>query len=215
MGRRKAGVQIQVTPMQLLFCHEYLVDLNATKAARRAGYSTKTARIIAVKLMQKPLIKAIIQNGMNKRAKKIGVDADKVLRELSRIGFSDLRDMFEENGQIKEVSKWPHHIARCIASIEVEETFEGHGENRVWTGYTKKVKFWDKVRALELLGKHKVLFSDRTIHTVVKTLEDVIAGSWEKEQAQAATVQIPDIEIPDELTQDEGTEEEMRTSYDR
>ncbi len=167
----------KLTPKQEAFCREYLKDLNQTKAAERAGFSKRTAKAQAAQLMDKPAVREVIQDLMDKRAKRVEVDGDQVLAELKLIGHSDIRELFDEFGCVKPILAWPEHIARTVSSIEVFEEYQGKGEDREYLGQTKKVKFWDKLRALELMGKHKKLFTDRVEHSGTITLEDIVAGS--------------------------------------
>jgi phage terminase small subunit len=169
----------KLTDMQKLFCHEYLIDLNATKAAERAGFSAKTAQPASSRLMKDPMISEYIQKLMDRRASKVDSKAEGVLQELTYIGHSDIREIFDEAGCVKPVSEWPTHIARAVASIEVFEEYQGSGNERQYIGQTKKVKFWDKPKALELKGKNERLFSDRVEVTGKVTLEDLVAGSHE------------------------------------
>lgn len=83
----------KLAPMQLLFVREYLVDLNATQAAIRAGYSEKTADVQGHQLLKKPLVGNAIAEAKAMRAKRVEVTADRVLAELAKIGFSSLSDV--------------------------------------------------------------------------------------------------------------------------
>lgn len=147
---------------QRLFCAEYIVDLNATRAAVRAGYSERTAKQIAQELLVKAEVVAKVQSLMDERANRTQVTADRVITEVARLGFADLRKLFDDKGALRPVQEWPDEIAAAVASVEVDELFEGFGENRVQVGYTKKVKLWDKGKALEMLGRHLKLFVERT-----------------------------------------------------
>jgi phage terminase small subunit len=151
MGKEK------ITQKQMLFIKEYLVDLNATQAAKRAGYkgSDKVLAQVGSENLRKPEIAEKIQKEMDERAKRTQINADDILKELARIGYSDIRKLYNDDGQLKSVNEWPEDLARAVASIEVDEIFEFEDGRKVWTGYTKKVKFWNKPQALELMGKHK------------------------------------------------------------
>jgi len=104
----------------------------------------------------------------------------RVLQEIRSLAFVDIRKLYDSNGQLKAPHEIPADVARAVAGIEVDELFEGSGKERSQVGWTKKVKFYDKVRALELLGKNLKLFTERMEHFGKVTLEDVISGSWEK-----------------------------------
>lgn len=169
----------KLTPKQEQFCKEYLIDLNQTKAAERAGYSAKTAQEISAVLMKKPHVKKRIQELMDKRVAKVEKKSHDVIQELVYIGHSDIRELFDDAGCVRPVKEWPEHIARAVASIEVFEEYQGSGSERQYIGQTKKVKFWDKPKALELKGKHEKLFTDKVEHSGAVTLEQLVAGSVE------------------------------------
>lgn len=151
----------KLTPKQAAFCAEYLVDLNATAAAKRAGFSQKTANEQAVRLMGLAHVQAEIQRLMTERSKRTEITQDGVIREIAKLAFGDIRKLFDENGALLPVQQWPDDIAPAVSSVEIDELFEGFGENRVQIGHTKKVKFWDKAKSLEMLGRHLKLFVDR------------------------------------------------------
>jgi phage terminase small subunit len=146
-----------LNPQQASFAREYLVDLNATKAAIRAGYSPKTADRQGSRLLRNAVIAKAVQEGKLSRQERIEVNSDDVLRELVRISKADLRKVFNEDGNIKNPKDWPDEVAAFISSIEVEEI----GERGVVIGHVKKIKLWPKVPALELLGKHLALWVER------------------------------------------------------
>lgn len=151
-----------LTPKQATFVREYLVDLNATRAAERAGYSPKTAETQGSRLFRNVQVREEIDRALGERADRVQVKADDILRELMRIGLADIREAFTEDGALKPIREMPEEIARTIAGVETEELWEGHGDERTRVGDTVKVKFWNKPQALELLGKHLKLFTDKT-----------------------------------------------------
>jgi phage terminase small subunit len=159
MSKRKPGEAL--TDRQKAFCEEYLVDLNGTAAAKRAGYSAKTSRVMAQQNLESPAVIAQLGMLMQARSERTQITADRTITEVARLGFSDLRKLFDAHGGLLPVHQWPDDVAAAVASVEVDELFEGFGENRVQVGFTKKVKLWDKPRALELLGKHLKLWVER------------------------------------------------------
>ncbi len=150
-----------LTDQQLLFCKEYLKDLNATQSAIRAGYSEKTAQEQSSRLLSNVMVQSEIQRSFDKRANKIEVNADFVLGELLKLANSDLRKLFNDDGALKPQSEWPDDIAVAVSSVEIDEIWEGFGADRVVIGQNKKVKFWDKTKSLEMLGRHLKLFTDK------------------------------------------------------
>lgn len=167
-------------PQQERFCQEYLKDLNAKRAAARAGYSEKTAQEQGSRLLSKVNVQQRVQELMEKRAKRVEISSDKILAELARIAMTDISVAFNERGELKPLKDIPKSVRRAIASVEIEQLFEGFGRDRTQIGYTKKVKLWDKLKALELLGKHLKLFTEKHEHELTGTLADLIAGSYEK-----------------------------------
>ena len=83
-----------------------------------------------------------------------------VLAELLLIAKADIRDAFNEHGNLRDITDIPEHVARSISGIEIDAIYEGRGEDRTHVGFTKKVKFWPKVQALDLLGKHLKIFTE-------------------------------------------------------
>lgn len=132
---------------------EYLVDLNQTQAAIRAGYSTKSANQQASELFAKPNIRARVEELMADRSKRIGINADRVVRELARIAFVNPVDVIDTNSATVKDDASEDDTA-AIASVKV----------KVVTGdfdsVEREVKFADKLKALELLGKHLGMYTD-------------------------------------------------------
>jgi phage terminase small subunit len=159
-GRRGISAKAALSPKQALFCREYLVDLNATQAAERAGYSAATARAQGARLLTKVDIAAEVERLGAEREKRTEITADVVLRELLAIARVDIAEAFTDAGTLRPIHEMPEAVRRAIAGIDVYEEYTGRGEERENIGQTKKVRFSDKIRALELLGKHLRLFVD-------------------------------------------------------
>ena len=151
---------------QRRFVAEYLVDLNATRAAIRAGYSKKTATKIGSRLLTKVDVAQAIERGQVKKATTLNITAEAVVRELARIGFSDVRQWFDEDGYLRPVHELDDDVAAALGSIEVhrEKTHRRGRRVRVEESVIK-VKAWDKGRALELLAKHFGLIKEQHEHS--------------------------------------------------
>jgi phage terminase small subunit len=157
-----------LTPKQERFVSEYLIDLNATQAAMRTGYSEKTAYSQGQRLLKDVEIQDFIAEAQANRAKRTQVTADMVVRELARIGFSDLRKVLSPGGSLLMPTEWDDDTAASIASIEVVTNTEGTGrdeEGRKIIEHTHKIKVWDKNSALEKLAKHLGMFVEKHVHT--------------------------------------------------
>lgn len=143
-----------LTKKQRLFVEEYLVDLNATQAAIRAGYSTRRAAEIGYQLLQRPEVAQAIQAAMAERSKRTEVEADYVIRRLREIDEMDVLDILEDDGSFRSIRDWPKAWRQFLSGIEIAELFEGRGDDRRIAGVLRKVKWPDKLRNLELLSRH-------------------------------------------------------------
>ena len=134
--------------------YEFMIDGNQAAAARRAGYHGPHLDSVASRLFQKPAIAEELARQLAIRSRRTGINADRVIREVARVALSDPRQLFDASDCLLPVNALDDDIAAAVASIEVEELFEGVGENRVLRGYTKKIKLWPKTHALEQLCKY-------------------------------------------------------------
>lgn len=159
-----------MTKKQKRFAEEYLIDLNATQAAIRAGYSPDTAKEIGCENLTKPNIRACIDREMAERSKRTGVNADRVVQELAKIAFVNAVDVIDtETATVKE-DALPEDTA-AIQSVKVK-TFGDDGLER-------EIKMADKLKALELLGKHMGMFKYKvelsgTLDTEKTKLDDLL-----------------------------------------
>lgn len=151
----------ELTPKQELFCREYIKDLNAKRAAVRAKYSPATAQYSSSRLLTYDKVAHRIKELMDQREKRLEIKADDVLDEIRKLALSDLRKVFDEQGKLLPPDQWPDDVAMAVSSVEVDELFEGVGRERKQIGFTKKVKFWNKGHALEMLARHLSLFNDK------------------------------------------------------
>ena len=146
-----------LTPKQQRFVDEYLIDLNATQAAIRAGYSEKTAYRTGADNLKKPQIKQAVEVAQSGREKRTEITADRVLEGLAAVAFGDLRTLFSDTGALISPSDLPDAAAKMLAGIEVSTVSRGEGD----VEHVAKVKTNDRLKALELLGKHLGMFVDR------------------------------------------------------
>jgi phage terminase small subunit len=156
---------VPLTPRQQAFVREYLLDLNATQAAIRAGYSARSAEVNGNRLLRNAQVRRAVDEAIQKRAERLQVKADDVLEGLRRLAFFDPADFYEKSGALKNIHDIPKEVRMALAGFEVDELFEGHGEDRTQIGNTVKVKWWDRPKTLELLGKHLKLFTEKHEHT--------------------------------------------------
>lgn len=169
----------KLTAKQEAFCREYLIDLNATQAAIRAGYSQKTARAIGARLLTNVDVQGAVQKAMQDRSEKTGITAARVLTEIGRLAFADIRKIFTEDGQLRPVHELPEEVAASISSVEVV-TSKVPGGGPADVEYTSKIKFWDKRGSLELLGRHLKMFTEKVEHSGRIGLEALIAEATKR-----------------------------------
>ena len=166
----------KLTPKQKRFVDEYLIDLNATQAAIRAGYSPKTANEQGARLLANVSIAQTIQKAMQDREQRTEITQDRVLQEYARLAFYDPRKLFQPDGTPKPIEALDDDTAAALAGLEVREEFEGAGENRAFVGYTKKYKLANKLGALDCLAKHLGLFEPKEEDSEEETIKIEITG---------------------------------------
>jgi phage terminase small subunit len=163
-----------MTSKQERFCEEYLVDLNATQAAIRAGYSPRSAHAIATENLQKPAVRARIDKALAEQSSRTGVTADRVVRELAKVAFVNSNDVVDFGSATVKPDASKDDTA-AIASVRVKTipTKDGNGVER-------EIKLADKLKALELLGKRFGLFTDNVNISgegVVQIVDDIPKAS--------------------------------------
>jgi phage terminase small subunit len=140
---------------QRVFVSQYLVDLCATDAAIRAGYSPTTAQQIAYQLLQKTSVRDAIERAMNERAARTGIAADAVLTLLEQDVMADVADLFRPDGTIRPVRSWPSQWRRgLVERLVVREVWSGEGRNRAKIGQVVEIVFADRTSLKKLLGRH-------------------------------------------------------------
>lgn len=139
---------MSLTAKQQRFVEEYLVDLNATQAAIRAGYSEATASEIGYENLSKPQIAEAIAAARAERSERTRIDADWLLTRLAAEATADVGELYAEDGRIRPVKDWPLIWRQgLVAGLEVETILEG-------AGHVTKLKLSDRVKRLELIGRH-------------------------------------------------------------
>ncbi|HAV4659052.1 TPA: terminase small subunit [Acinetobacter baumannii] len=152
---------------QQRFVDEYLIDRNATQAAIRAGYSAKTATVIGAENLTKPNVLKAIEKGEAELAERTKITQDMVMKELAKIGFSNMLDYAtptKDGDLIPDFSAVTRDQAAAISEVTVEEYTEGRGEDSRNVKRTK-FKLSDKRAALVDMGKHLGMFKDHLVHS--------------------------------------------------
>lgn len=141
-----------MTKKQKLFCEEYLIDLNATQAAIRAGYSPETAYSIGQENLKKPEIRTRIEKAMAERSRRTGVNAERVVLELAKIAFVNAGMVIDATDATLKTDAALEDLA-AIQSIKVKDMGD--------MGIEREIRMADKLKALELLGRHLGMFNDK------------------------------------------------------
>lgn len=161
----------KLTEKQQRFVDEYLIDLNATQAAIRAGYSVKTANEQGAQNLVKLSIQQKISERMAERSRRVGINQDRIVMELAKIAFVNIADVIDpENVTIKKGATTDDTAAIQSVKVKVIPTKDGEGVER-------EIKMADKIRALELLGKHIGMFKDKVDVSIEKSekLDDILS----------------------------------------
>ncbi|EBO9483273.1 terminase small subunit [Salmonella enterica] len=153
--KRKSTQYKPLTAMQEAYAQEYTkCPENQTQAAINAGFSPNTAAVKASVMMRDERIQKRIAELMEERNKRLRVSADYVLLRLVEIDQMDVIDILNDDMSIKPVSEWPKVWRQYLTGFELADMFEGRGDEKELVGILKKIKWPDKVKNLELIGKH-------------------------------------------------------------
>ena len=144
----------KLTDKQKKFVEEYLIDLNATQSAIRAGYSPKTANERGARLLANVSIQEAISKAMAERSRRTGINQDRIVQELARIAFVKITDVVDPDGEINTNAS--DDDLACIESYKVEDSDSVNGSSS-----KREVKLASKIKALELLGKHVGMWNDK------------------------------------------------------
>lgn len=222
----RSKINKPLAPNQARFVEEYLIDLNATAAAERAGYADKNC---GRQLMMRPNVKLAVLKAMGTRSEKMEIKAETTLRELANVAFSDIGEVMDFTGdtpKLKPAWQISEKARRALASVKVSRFINGTGEDAKEVEVTE-FKFWDKLSALEKLCKHLGLFIDRVdmtgeiehkhIHAHVSVESLGLSLETKKQILEAirrkkSEMQISTIPIPDKISQIENEQIESEKS---
>ncbi len=156
-----------LTEKQKKFCEEYIIDFNATQACIRSGYSEKTANRIGTENLSKLVIQTYIQSLIKQREKRTEITADMVVSELAKVAFFDIRKIFHPDGGLLNPCDLDGNTSSVISGIKARDIKKGDDIETI-----VEYKLNDKIKSLELLGKHLGMFEK-----VVKSDDDnIITG---------------------------------------
>lgn len=157
----------ELTAKQARFVDEYILDLNATQAAIRAGYAESGARTEGARLLANADIGAAIAAGLAARSEKTKIDAEWLLIRLAEEATADVSDLYDDDGNLKPMKEWPKvWRTGLVAGIDTVQEFEVVDGKREAVGMVRKLRLSDRVKRLELIGKHVDVqaFRERVSH---------------------------------------------------
>ena len=160
-----------LTDKQSRFVEEYLIDLNATQAAIRAGYSAKTAEWIGPQLLGKAHVAEAVRAGRASLSKRVEITQERVLQEYARIAFFDPRKVFDSTGAPRPIHELDDDTAAAIVGLEVVQV----GNAEVGVGDVLKYKMADKKGALDSVARHLGMFNDKLDLKVTDALAERLA----------------------------------------
>ena len=145
---------------------------NATKSAIAVGYAPASAHISGSRLIRDAYISEQISSRANKQYADIDVSAERVIRALGNLAFFDVRKFWNDDGTLRNVTELDADTAQALAGFEVERLFAHFAKGKAQeTGTTSKIKLVNRLQALEALGRHHKLFTDKV---EVSASEDLV-----------------------------------------
>ncbi|AWC21391.1 Terminase small subunit [Aminobacter sp. MSH1] len=157
----------ELTAKQARFVEEYVLDLNATQAAIRAGYAEKSASVEGARLLANAKVGEAVAAGLKARSERTKIDADWVLTRLAEEAEADLSDLYDDNGHLKPMKEWPKIWRKgLVAGIETLTEFETVDGKKEPVGVVRKIRLSDRIKRVELIGKHVDVqaFRERVAH---------------------------------------------------
>lgn len=172
------------------FAREYVIDHNGTRAAIAVGYSPQAAASKASQLLTNVKVSALVDKFLAFHAQKAEITTEQILNGLRQCAFMDPRKLFGEDGSLKPLHELDSDTAAAIAGFEVEKLYEHFGSGQAkQIGTVTKIKFTDRLRALELLGKYRKMFTEKHEINASGDLLEALDRAWKR-------VQTPEPETP-------------------
>lgn len=144
---------MKLTAKQERFCKEYIIDLNATQAAIRAGYSKKVAGSIGFENLRKPEIENYISSLQEKKSIELDFTFERIANEFGKIAFGDVRHYFNDHGRMIDINELESHVSATIKSVTIQQEKTTVMGEVIVESAIKKVEGYNKLSALESLAK--------------------------------------------------------------
>ena len=166
-----------LTPKQKRFCEEYIVDFNGKQAAIRAKYSKKTAEVQSSRLLSNAKVQEYISKLTQKQQQRTEITADRVIEEIAKVAFCNIKNLYNEDGRLKEPQELEDHISATVSSFKNRREYQGKDEDgNAGFATIDEYKTYDKLKALELLGKRFAIFTDKqeVTHTISEEMQQAL-----------------------------------------
>lgn len=142
-----------LTDKQKRFCEEYIIDLNATQASIRAGYSKDTANVQGAQNLSKLSIQEYISQLQQSKSEELNITQNKVLQELCKIAFGDVKNYFDDMGRLIDINELENQVSASIKSVTVQQE-KSQAQGEVFIESTiKKIESYDKLKAIDTINK--------------------------------------------------------------
>ena len=142
-----------LTDKQKRFCEEYVIDLNATQAAIRSGYSKDTANVQGSQNLSKLNIQEYISQLQESKSEELNISQNMVLQELMKVAFGDVKNYFDDNGRLIDINELENEVSASIKSVTVQQEKITSDGNSTFESSIKKIESYDKLKALEIIIK--------------------------------------------------------------
>jgi phage terminase small subunit len=169
-----------LTPREESFAQSFAECKNAAEAARTAGAPPKASAAVGAELLGRPQVQARVGALLREQSRNARITADEVMLELKRIALLDPADLYRPDGTLLNIHEMPLHARRAIREVEVVEQFERVDGQRVFTGYARKVKVFDKLNAIQMAMKNLGLLVDKLEVAGTLTLDTLVTQSYLK-----------------------------------
>ena len=184
----------KLNPRQVAFVAEYLIDLNGTQAAIRAGYAPNSANEQAVALLAHPSISKAIARGKAQRLSRVNITADTVLQEMSALALSNVSHyVISDDGQVELAEGAPENAMAAIQSIKRRKTVRETRDGELFITYDVELRLWNKPEPLKLMGKHA------NVAACFDRLEVTGAGGGPIEVAAARLTELPPEQLQEKM----------------
>ena len=166
-----------LTPRQEAFVKQYLIDRNGKQAAIRAGYSPKGAEVQASALLRLHKVSVAVDFAIAKQSARLEITADRVLSEMAKLAYSNIGEYLGPGNTTKDLSTLPREQLACIQEVTVDEYGGGSGDGQRKKVCRTRFKLADKAKALDMLGRHLKLFTDKSeVELGEQTIQALLEG---------------------------------------